>query len=172
VPVIVVPIVLTTQTVTLKMGSSGGVLCSTRITPGSACCVVADSTKGPTATGAPLNVSLVVHNPNYRSATATFTMFVNGTLRTISAPRGWMSGTSYTLAPKVDTTVWLAIPVYYSESDSPIDPFIIAQVCDYTCTTNCSASQPSTATIFGHMATTVGSISTQNLNFNYLYNFP
>jgi len=170
VPVIVVPIVLTTQTVTLKMGSAV-VTCTPRLTPNAGCCVVADRTKGPTATGAPVNVTLVVHNPNYRSATAKFTIFVNGTLRAVSATSGWLSQT-ITLSPKADTTVTLAVPVYFSETDSPIDPFIYAQVCDYGCTTNCNTvSQASSATFYGSMGSQVGSISTQNLNFNYVYNF-
>jgi len=164
VPVIVVPIVLTTKTVGITVMSAvltcpGGTLGG----PNSSCAIAADGAQN--GGGTPMNITFSVHNPNYRSGSASFHIVVYGSQYPITPKGGWpISSTS--LPAKTDTNITVMVPIaYYSASQ--IDPFFYARV--WNPSGPGGSTQAFNVTISGSMQASVGSISTQNMNFNTTY---
>jgi len=165
VPVIVIPIVLTTRTVSMKIGSAV-LACQPR--PGTlngTCAAQSDGAQD--ALGTPMNITFTVSNPNYRPGTTSFNIKVNGSQYTITPHGGWpVPGT--TIAAKGDTNITVTVNVaYYLVTE--IDPFFTAQVWNAAGT---GSTQPFNILIYGSMLTSIGSVSTQNLNFAYNYTLP
>lgn len=166
VPVIVIPIVLTTQAVSVKIGSAY-LTCPGRLdTLNGNCSQAVDGSKN--NAGTPMDITFTVHNPNYRPGTTSFNIKVNGSMNTITPLAGWPVPGS-TVSPKGDTNITVTVLVanYFG---SNIDPFFYAQV--YNPAGTGGTTQAFNIIIYGSMLTSIGSVSTQNINFAYNYTLP
>jgi len=166
VPIIVVPIVLTTQTVSMKVGSAV-LTCQPRLGPlNGTCALQCDGAQNAAGTG--MNITLTVSNPNYRPGKSNFHFVLYGQQYALTPTGGWpISATS--VSAKGDTNITVTVPVAYYSLQT-IDPFFCYQV--YDCGNGFSGTQAFNVTITGSMSTSIGSISTQNFNFNHTYLMP
>jgi len=167
VPVIVVPIVLTTQTVHLDINSAF-LTCTPRLdVPNGTCASQADQAQN--HGGTIMNITLSVNNPNYRPGKSNFHFVIYGSQYALTPTVGW-NVPQTTVSAKGTTNITVSVPVgYYAFSQ--IDPFFYAQVWAQNGVPGLP-TQAFNISITGSMQTSIGSISTQNINFNKSYTMP
>jgi hypothetical protein len=167
IPVIVIPIVLTTKTVTVTLQTFTITSCGS--IRSSACDNQADANQG--NGGVMINLTFKVNNVNYRPGSSSFDVKVVGVNRTISPLNGFPT-LSNDFVAKGDTTMTVGdIPLLYNEKPTNgvtiiRDEFFTNVIYDPANPTD-STVKATPIHISGSMRSQVGKISTQNINFNF-----
>jgi len=174
IPVIVIPIVLTTRKVGVAF-QSAQIVCTPL--PSQACGDLADGSSN--AKGLNVNLTFTVMNPNYRPGSSGFNVILYGSANNPPTPLSPSVGypiAASSVVAKGNTTISVAVPTLYPSGTQPGSPtkpsdlFFPYQVYNYV-----NPAQPIThytVYIVGSMQTSIGHISTQSLDFNFTYTFP
>jgi len=157
VPVIVIPIVLTTKKVTTSF-ESGIITCSPP--PPNANCYQAATKNNP---GLPMTVSVNITNPNYRPASSRWILFVYDQLgQPISPFAGTIS--NWTTIPAHGTASVVGTILLLNNNPGGAQDFFEKMIYNSSSGNGSPVTSTYNLTLGGHIDTQVGSISDQVVN--------